>query len=383
MKMSLGRVLALGAVPALVLTGVAGGVGAGSASAQPGSGTPTPPPGFEVQSASFVSAHTGFVLGTRHCAILGLPGQPCKALLEKTTNGGRTWVKVPAPAVALVPRFTGTPANAVGSVRFENARDGWVFGPGLWATTNGGRTWQRVRLAGQPGMVTMLAASDGEVFAVTEPVNGGSSQAHLYESTVGSGRWSPVRTVAPQVTLTVFGHSAWTGVAPGIWTTTNSGKTWAKLSFSCPRDYPAASEVAPASANDVAIACSNQGDPQPGMSYKKVFVSVNGGRTFHAVAGAPGLAGQVYELAMPVYRPQVITMAAASGASYFYKTANGGKTWTRSAYNDSGTGFNDLAYVTGTTGYVVHFMGTPVIAYGLGLMKTVNAGQTWTTVSIP
>jgi photosystem II stability/assembly factor-like uncharacterized protein len=371
MKMSLGRVLALGAVPALLLA-----VGAGNASAQPGSGTPPPPPGFETQSASFVSAQTGFVLGARNCSIL-----PCKALVEKTTNGGKHWTAVNAPAVKLTEHYSDNPANGVSSVVFANANDGWLFGPALWATTDGGKRWNRVNLP--PGVVYMMAASGGEAYAALEPTNGGPYQGHLYESAVGSGKWSKVSKVAPVITLTSFGHSAWTGVAPDVWTTTNSGKTWSKLSFACPRNYPAASEVAAASVKDVAIACSNQGDPQPGLSYKEVFTSSNGGRTFHLVPGYPPLAGQIYGLAMPVSRPSVITINAASGASFFYQTVNSGKTWTKTEYYDGGLGFNDLAYVSSTTGYAVHFMGTPYIAYGKGLMKTANAGHTWTSVSIP
>ena len=64
-------------------------------------------------------------------------------------------------------------------------------------------------------------------------------------------------------------------------------------------------------------------------------------------------------------------------------TYNGGKTWGVQAFGDAGTGFSDLAYVTSTTGYVIRFMDTPVLAYSLGLWKTVNAGHSWTAVSIP
>jgi hypothetical protein len=370
MKMSLRKVLALAAVPAMVLA-----VGAGSASAQPGSGTPPPPHGFEVQSASFVSARTGFALGARKCSIL-----PCKALLEKTTDGGKHWTAVNAPAVKLTEHFSDTPANGVSQVQFANASDGWLFGPALWATTDGGKHWKSVKLS---GVVYMMAASGGEAYAAVEPALGGPYQAHLYKSAVGSGNWTRVPKVAPVLTLTSFGHSAWTGVAPDLWTTTNNGKNWSTLKFACPSGYPSGSEVAAASANDVATACSNQGDPQPGLSYKEVFVSSNGGRTFHVVPGQPPLAGQVYGVAMPVSRPKVITLNAASGASYFYQTVNAGKSWTKTEYFDAGLGFNDLAYVSSTTGYAVHFMGTPYIAYGKGLLKTVNAGHSWTSVSIP
>ena len=135
MKMSFSRVMALAALPMLLLA-----LGAGSALAQPASGNP-PPKGFEADSASFVLAQTGFVLGTRGCSQL-----PCKARLEKTVNGGNIWTSMPAPAVSLVPTYTRSPASAVSSVQFENASDGWLFGPALWATTDGGKQWHRMSL---------------------------------------------------------------------------------------------------------------------------------------------------------------------------------------------------------------------------------------------
>lgn len=377
MKLSLGEGTALTAVPLLLLA-----VWVGTASAQPGSGTPPPPTGFEAQSASFVSAQTGFVLGARHCSIL-----PCRALLEKTVNLGKNWAAVPAPAVQLQTHDASTPATAVSSVRFANANDGWLFGPGLWATTNGGKHWQRVTL---PGVVYMLATSGGEAYAAVKPANGSDLQAHLYKSAVGSGKWSLVPKVAPVNTLTAFGHSAWTGAAPNLWRSTTGGKTWAKLSFKCPARYPDSSEVAAASANDVAIACSEMGSPQPGESYKQVLVSTNGGAKFVAVSGAPPLLGQIYGLAMPAGEPKMITINSASGASYLYQTINGGKTWTNGVPKlgvDGGLGFADLKFVSSTRGWAIHFMGTPFIAYSKGLLKglyiTKTKTWTWTRVSIP
>ena len=56
---------------------------------------------------------------------------------------------------------------------------------------------------------------------------------------------------------------------------------------------------------------------------------------------------------------------------------------TQAEYFDGGTGMRDLAYVSAVTGYTVHVSDSPALAYGLGLMKTANAGQTWTTAKIP
>jgi photosystem II stability/assembly factor-like uncharacterized protein len=366
MRMSFGSAVALAALPALLLT-----VGAGGAAA---SGNPPPPKGFEADSASFVSARTGFVLGARRCSEL-----PCKALLERTVNGGRAWVSLSAPAVSLVPPFTAAPRSGVSTVRFVNAKDGWLFNPGLWATTDGGRQWHRMSL---PGVVVALAASDGAVFAATEPVNGGLGAARLYRSHVGGTTWAHVAGVAPFNALAVSGHSVWAGIAPKLWTSTDSGKQWSKLSFSCPPGLPDASPVAAASAAHVALGCANLGFPQPGSSVKQVFTSADGGRTFH-LAGQPGEAGEAGLLAMPPAQPQVITLTAVSGASFLYRSGDGGRTWKRKTFLDAGLGFRDLAYASATTGYLIHFSGGPVIAYGKGLMKTTDAGATWTPMPIP
>lgn len=377
MNVPLGRVMALAAVPVLLA------LGGSSASAERASGNPPPPKVFEAQSASFIGPRTGYVLGTRHCSRL-----PCAALLEKTVNGGATWTSVRVPAVSLVPQFAPSPASAVSSVRFENASDGWLLAPGLWSTADGGKHWHRVTAV--PGHIIDLAVSAGEVYVSTEPAAGGLNQARLYESRVGGSTWTLVRKVAPQNLLTVFGRSVWAGsangVTPGLWTSTDSGRHWSRLSFRCPEIALSASVVAAASRSDVAIACSDEGFPQPGSSVKEVFTSANGGRTFRLV-GKPSQVpetGQVYGLAMPPGSPKVITLNAASGASYLDQSANGGRTWTtKNAYFDGGLGFNDLAYASAATGYVIHFLGSPVIAYSDGLMKTTNAGRTWKNVIIP
>jgi photosystem II stability/assembly factor-like uncharacterized protein len=366
--------MALAAVPLFLLA-----AGAGSASARPASGSPPPPKGFETQSASFVSPQTGFALGARKCGRTDNPA-PCPALLEKTVNGGKTWTPVPAPKVSLVQPFQSPPKNAVSTVRFMNANDGWLFNPGLWATTDGGKRWKSVSM---PGMVTHVEAAAGEVYAIVQPANAGSDAARLYESTVGSGKWTRVPKVAPEITLTAFGHSAWTGISPNLWTTTNSGKTWSRLSFSCRPDHPDSSEVAAASAQDVSIVCVNPGFPQPGSSQKMVYLSANGGRKFVLTPQQPTDPGEVYLLAMPAGKPRAVTIAAASGASYFYNTINGGKTWGMRIFSDAGMGFTDLKYVSGSSGYVVRFNGSPVLGYTIGLWKTTDGGGTWHRVSIP
>jgi hypothetical protein len=230
--------------------------------------------------------------------------------------------------------------------------------------------------------VIALAASAGEVFAGTEPVNGGLNAARLYESQVGSAKWTFVPAVSRANALTVFGHTVWAGISPKLWRSTDRGKDWSRLSFDCPRIALSPTAVGAASAASVALACSDESYPQPGQSFKEVFTSANGGRTFHLV-GQPAEPGNVGMLAMPPGHPRVITLAASSGTTFLCRSVNGGNTWKYATLSDGGIGVRHLAYVSATTGYVIHFSGGPVIACGMGLLRTVNAGASWKHVAIP
>ena len=106
------------------------------ASASPSAASPVPSPtpgapatalGLSPASATFVSATDGWVLGTGTC-----PSGPC-AKVMRTTDGGSTWTAVPAPSASIVPGG-GQGAPGISRLRFADARNGWAYGPDLWAT---------------------------------------------------------------------------------------------------------------------------------------------------------------------------------------------------------------------------------------------------------
>ncbi len=112
--------------------------------------------GLSAISASFISASAGWLLAVPPCA--GYV-RPCQTLLlRKTTDGGRTWVAVPAPPAP----DQGRP-GAVSQILFISSRDGWAWGPGLWQTRDGGARWRRVSIGGGP--VQSLAVAGGRVLA--------------------------------------------------------------------------------------------------------------------------------------------------------------------------------------------------------------------------
>jgi hypothetical protein len=170
-------------------------------------------------AASFVSAAHGFLLGITlsDCAAHAAS----KIAVRKTTDGGRHWTSLPAPPApwgGVAPDGTGRiPADGVTFVLFADDRDGWAYGPGLWATHDGGATWQRVDLAGHA--VQMMAASGGQVLASLEscdPADSACDGPHAVRvetSPASRDAWRPV----PGAMGEVLSVRAGTGyaVAPG------------------------------------------------------------------------------------------------------------------------------------------------------------------------
>jgi hypothetical protein len=226
-----------------------------------------------------------------------------------------------------------------------------------------------------PGKPGAMAASNGVAFASVTPRGGG--QARLYTSRVGTDRWTLVPAVVPGTALTFYGRAGWAGLPPNLWATTDL-QHWSKLpAFHCPPIYGApavASSLAAGTATRLLLLCTGNG--AAGSLGKTVFASADGGRTFRLAGPAPLPGSGGNTLAIPPGRPQVVTLATASGASLLDRSVNGGRTWQMVQYNDGGIGWRDMRYASPTVGWLVHG--------NLGwLMRTVNAGATWYRVAIP
>lgn len=85
--------------------------------------------GVTFTGLSFADARHGWAIG--HSCV----AQRCTAVLRRTSDGGRTWQRSPAPA------GWRTDADALLSVRFAGDR-GWAYFPGLATTTDGGAHWR-------------------------------------------------------------------------------------------------------------------------------------------------------------------------------------------------------------------------------------------------
>lgn len=325
-----------------------------SASAAP----PAKAPRFQPASASFLSATTGFVLGTVNCP----PGHACKPWLVRTGDGGARWQVLPAP-----PRGGGDDA-----VLFASKRTGWLYGQGLWVTTDGGVRWRKLSFRGE---ITAMAVAAGTVYAVAEPAR--ASTAELLRSPVGHSAWRRVGTLTtgPEPSLAVSGRSAWLGSGRVIWATSD-GRRWHRYRFGCAGAGYALTGIAAASAARVRFLCTNSADFNTAEEGMEIMTSANAGRTERLAGRMAPIIGDGGVIAVPPGRGRVITFATSVGIpGYIDLSTDGGRTFTRILTVGAGSGsWLSLAYVSPTTGWVVDG--------GDQLLRTTDAGRSWHEVAI-
>ena len=275
---------------------------------------PPVPPNFQPTSVTFVSLHTGWVIGQAgtpgHCAT-----QYCTSV-ARTDNAGKTWQGVPAPLAGPADGATG-----VGRIRFLNLDDGWAFGPELFATHDGGQTWTQVSTDGL--RVTDLETVGDRAFAVFASCTG-SGPAFAAQCTsvhavllpgrrrrLDAGRRVDLRAErryrrrpgsAASIVLTgsrgyLLGPDGmlFSGPVDG----SAPGRRWRACRARSARPSRTASQRARCSARstptNLIIACTQPAGRPAGGEQKVIYSSADGGASWHHLATAPtaGIASAV------------------------------------------------------------------------------------------
>ncbi|MCU1621811.1 MAG: hypothetical protein JWL79_656 [Frankiales bacterium] len=129
------------------------------------------PAGFRPQSATFISARSGWALGSSPCQ----SGQGSCDVIARTRDGGATWRAIPSPK---------TSPDHLAHIRFADPANGFVTGDQLWATHDGGATWRAVADSRNIGE---LAISGGRVWANQDGVVKSASVTGGPLMTTGNG----------------------------------------------------------------------------------------------------------------------------------------------------------------------------------------------------
>jgi photosystem II stability/assembly factor-like uncharacterized protein len=298
-----------------------------------------------------------------------------------TADAGRSWTRVHAPAAPLVSPFEDTP-RSVTQIFFANARDGWAFGPALWATTNGGGSWHRQTLGGP---VLAMAAAAGHAYAIVGSCYPSSSGCNgtrekLERSTLGASAWATVpgpSGVGGPAYFAVSGATVflalWRAIdGPAyIWESSN-GTAWQRRGDLCynPAQAIGLAGLAATSGSSLFELCA--GNPGAGQEEKYVEHSSNAGATARMAGRLPegGLTD-----AFAAATADDVVVGAASGASFLYSSRDAGRNWTGRIFDDGGAGLSDLQFSAPGLGAVIE--GRP----GLGgpdiLWLSRNGGATW------
>ncbi len=324
------------------------------------------PPGFRVESVTFISPSASWALGYAPC-MSARPWSQCPAVV-RSRDGGRTWIGVPAPGDAAY----------LGDIRFANAHDGWVVAraplvaddPGgdagvLYATHDGGATWHRV--ASVPDAATVEAAS-GRVWLATG-LNPGDPHS-LYSAATGSDTFTKVAD-RTGTGLVLHGHDVYAYGAGHDLLSVKDG-TVSRRKLPCADGYRTGAVLAAAGDLSLALVCtgpptgSGTGTGAGTDSAKQGFSSTDGGVTWAPMRGAPDPAGSA-------------TSLAATPAAVFVTgrgmpvrvSRDGGATWTVALRPPAPDGFSYVGLTDADHGVALAFQPSTAI------YLTTDAGQTW------
>jgi hypothetical protein len=345
-------------------------------------------PGFLAQSASFVAADDGFLLGLVAC-----PAGTCLAL-RHTVDGAETWTAVPAPPTTAAD----TVGGGVPGLHFADATNGWVFGTSLWATHDGAQTWHEVTMGGS---VVAMASGAGVAYALVEPCASApcTGPGELYSTPVGRDSWAEVAGVSGRFdtgtsALVAEGRSVFVMMASPSAEILGStdGVHFAPLPVPCspettiPGPFEPA-DLAASDPSDMAVACIASGGA--GSQPKQAYISHDGGHSYERLPDPPA-GGDGAALAMPT--PTTLLLAASSGATEVYRIAPPDLSWTTPLFlGGGGVPVSDPAFVDpahgalvfGPATFAVSILGTSYAPSGLGtLYLTDDGGAVWQPVPV-
>ncbi|HJS92974.1 MAG TPA: hypothetical protein VJ741_01830, partial [Solirubrobacteraceae bacterium] len=324
--------------------------------AAPPAATPT---NFAPQSFTAIGELTWWLLGPGPCP----SGEqtPCGSILQ-TTDGGRHFTAIHAPAAPLVTSEGGT--SGYSQIRFADAHNGFAYGPGLYATHDGGATWHPVDVG---GTVTDLAISAGQAFATVEPSSGSGKLMH---AAVSGDAWSAVSAAGDvsgglwvQGSTIIVQSGQGTGIGGNVLVSSDGGQSFTA--------HPAPSPGLP---------CLFAA-PTPPVVWARCATGMNSGVWRSSDGGATLTAVVSTGLSLPNSAPfaAASSSTAVVGAEQLYRTTNDGSTWSQTG--PTGIRWTYLGFTDPTHGVALGFAGQN--ASDERLYYTTDAGQSYHRVSLP
>jgi len=259
---------------------------------------------------------------------------------------------------------------------------------GIWKTTNFGVNWTPLTDGQQSlnhGAVTIDRSFPNSIYAGTGEYTTGSSGAGIIRSTDGGASWSLLSSLVGSNCSGLFVSSGSSATTPsaihhtgsaGYRRSVNGGVAWTNpITSSC---------------SSLAVDPTNPLRVFVGVDGVGIHRSTNGGTSFSALSdGLPRSGFGRVVLAIAPSNPQVLYAAFVKSSPSellgFYRTADGGNTWTLLADTPNfprAQGWYDLSIGVDPTNANHVFCGgvSPIYATA-GVIETVNGGANWTEIS--
>jgi len=340
--------------------------------------TPPAPAINQILDLTFVDTSHGWLIGSQ-CDNQGT----CTLTVQSSRDGGKTWQIGPAPNTGIAWNGDSTPSHNVRNIRFANLKDGWAFGPGLFATHDGGKTWTD-ETQSQP--IIALQPVENSVWAIEgscTPEN--QCNFSLIQWNPANDSWQPINhqplIPGPQVQLVRYkGRDAWIlswgpGSSPSnpantLSITHDGGQTWAERSSPCTEAGSFTERLAAVDSQQAWIACA--GEPGAGQQMKYLFKSSDSGESWGERIDI-GSAGYLDDLAATT--PDNGFMGMGRGS--LLTTQDGGQSWTPAIPISK-------ANPTDTSGWRIVFVDSQNGWASLGrlIFRTTDEGKTWEIIPV-
>lgn len=321
-------------------------------------GAPPPggpvPAGFGSQSFTAISEFSWWLLGNAPCS-----SPPCISIV-RTTDGGRTFVGIPAPRP---PDPSGS--DSVSQLRFADPRDGFAYGPGLWVTHDGGAHWKSWTI----GQVRELAIGGGYAYAIA-----------ITDRSTGAGQLirSPVNDTRFWQTMFSAGNAY-----GGLWVhgsdvlLESQASSGQQLEISHDSGATFTRYRVPPS-----VACQFEEPEAPVIwahcatgTLSGTWRSTDGGRRFSHISGTP-------ELPNSAAFGSASATTAVVGYRQLYRTTDGGASWSPATGPVGISWWQYIGFTDPTRGVALGYVGTQRPS-NERLYYTTDGGASYHLVRIP